>query len=441
MKIFFTTISKLLRNPGKSILTIATVGLGIAVLILALSMSGFFNRAVDNVLRRNGMIVAVSNGTVNSDGEYEQARPSEFDENIEISLMHDVPDVEAAAPLSDIMWQNVQVDDKIYAVRRMAASNDMYLDVFNLELVAGTDFTENDIEEGNSYILLTKSLSELWFGSAEDAIGKTITPSMGNIFGGRGQGREGRSSDQRFTIPEFKVIGVYQDPPETTRQAYRIVDLLIPYTSFMPDNEARNFMSAFVYSSLYVRMDTDSIDKAESLIRTAAVNLYGDDVQVTVWEGAPGNPSEVIKDVRESISMFSVLTNILGFILLFSGSIGILSIMLVDVLGRSREIALERALGASKAIILREYMVRSLVISGFSFVFGLILSLVLGSPILKIILPVFSVFPVDLAGSGLVSIEAVGIALAAALLTGAILGMLPVRSALKTEIVEGIRDV
>ena len=67
--------------------------------------------------------------------------------------------------------------------------------------------------------------------------------------------------------------------------------------------------------------------------------------------------------MRQTVTTFSLVVNLLGFILLAAASIGILSIMLVDVLGRSREIAIERALGASKMAIFKQFFTRSTIVS------------------------------------------------------------------------------
>jgi ABC-type antimicrobial peptide transport system permease subunit len=89
---------------------------------------------------------------------------------------------------------------------------------------------------------------------------------------------------------------------------------------------------------------------------------YGGDYLVETWEGGPNGDSWFIEEMRTTASTFSIVINLLGFILLAVASIGILSIMLLEVLGRSREIAVERALGASKFGIVKEFATRSLIV-------------------------------------------------------------------------------
>jgi ABC-type antimicrobial peptide transport system permease subunit len=440
METIITSLRRLAGDPGKSLITIGTISLGIAVLILALSLSGFFSGAVDSLLREEGIIVAVGNGQFGPDGEYEQARPGVFDEKLIPALLSDVPGLESAAPIMNINWQYVAVEGNTYTPRSMVGSNEGYLGTFNLGLVAGANFAAKDVEEGKPLVLISEALAELWFGGAEAAIGKKVKPSMGNVVVARGG--QGSQRAERFTLPDFTVVGVFETPTEILRKAYGIADMVIPTASFLPSGMGgRQFMGRMANSLIYARVRAPSIESAESLIRTSVQGLYGDDVTMTVWEGTPSARTSAVDDVRASINSFTVVTNILGFVLLFSGSIGILSIMLVDVLSRGREIALERAIGASKASILREYAARSLVISGLSLIIGIAVSLALGGPILALIVPVFSIFPESIISGSLISIQAIAIAGAAALATGAVLGMVPVSSAIKAPIIEGLREV
>ena len=133
------------------------------------------------------------------------------------------------------------------------------------------------------------------------------------------------------------------------------------------------------------------------------------------------------------------MVNLLGFILLAAASIGILSIMLVEALGRSREIALERALGASRSTIIREFFARSAVVSLMSVAIGIGLAFALSGPLTDLILPIFS--GVDASDiSGIISIESVLIGGLSAILIGGVFGVFPVFSVLNVGIAEAIRE-
>ena len=63
--------------------------------------------------------------------------------------------------------------------------------------------------------------------------------------------------------------------------------------------------------------------------------------------------------------------------------------MVVEVLSRSRQIALSRAFGAAKAAIVREFLARSLIMMGASSALGVALSLFLSAPLTDLVVPIF----------------------------------------------------
>ena len=61
-----SAFSGMARSPLKSILTLATVGIGVGVLIFALGMSSTFNKLMDEQLAREGVVVNYANAEFNS---------------------------------------------------------------------------------------------------------------------------------------------------------------------------------------------------------------------------------------------------------------------------------------------------------------------------------------------------------------------------------------
>ena len=115
--------------------------------------------------------------------------------------------------------------------------------------------------------------------------------------------------------------------------------------------------------------------------------------------------------------------------------------MIVEVAGRSREIAMKQALGANKIILLKEFWVRGVILSFLSSALGFILSLVLFNPLKNIVNPIFAdIRMAELSGSFFQPLSVI-IGVGAALLFGGVFGILPVFSALKIPITQGIREV
>ena len=100
---------------------------------------------------------------------------------------------------------------------------------------------------------------------------------------------------------------------------------------------------------------------------------------------------------------------------------------------------MERALGASKAAIIREFFARSTVVSLISVAIGVGLAFILSGPLTNLILPIFSGVEASEVG-GVITLQSVAIGAASAVVIGGIFGVFPVFSVLSIGIADAIRE-
>ena len=428
------------RSPLKSLLTLLTVGIGVGVLIFALSISSSITKMIDRQLEGEGIVLMVANAEFNDEGGIEPVRPPQFDENLLDILTLEVSGVAAASPVTNPFWNEFVVEGISYRVRSAVAVNESYADVMGLSFVMGTFFSADDVAAGEKKVVISNALAELMYGSAESAIGKSFQPPSQGGTGGAGGGAGGGQLRRFFTAPTFTVIGVFEDLSELQRKSYGVGDMIIPFTSILPAGININQIMRFMQSTVVVKINGVTAGTAESQIRDVLYRAYGDDISVQVWEGTPQGQTDFLAEIRQTVNTFSLVVNLLGFILLAAASIGILSIMLVEALGRTREIALERALGASKGMIIREFFTRSAVVSLASAIIGVGLSFILSGPLTSLILPIFEgISAADLAG-GIINIQSLLIGVVSALVIGGIFGVFPVFTVLQAGIADSIRE-
>ena len=426
------------RSPLKSILTLATVGIGVGILIFALGMSSTFQRLMDEQLAKEGVIVNYANAKLNANGELESARPPQGDEFLLDIIASEVSGVVAVTPVAGLGFNEFVVDGTTYRIRSVFGANEKYGEVMSLVMIAGSFYQQADVETGNRKAVITEGLAGILFGSPEDAIGQLLRPPAielpenlrGNQMAVRGL--------RAYSDP-FEVVGVYRDPTELQRKSYGVGDMIVPYTSsfggMMNAAQARSFSSG----RGVLLLKGVSFETAESQLREVLTRNYGEEFALEVWEGSPSGSSEYLAQMRSTVNTFSLVVNLLGFILLAAASIGILSIMLVEALGRTREIALERALGASRSVIIREFFARSTVVSLISVVIGIALAFVLSGPLTSLIGPIFAGIEVAEVGS-VISLQSILIGSASAIVIGGIFGVFPVFSVLNTGIADAIRE-
>ena len=437
MRTIRSVLTSMTRSPVKSAVTLSTVGLGVGVLIFALSISGSFSRLVSEQLEKEGLVVMVANVEVDEEGDQQQVRPPQFDGNVIQALRTGVSGAVAASPVAFTPWTEYVVGGTNYRFRSVVGVNEDYLDVMGLEMVAGSAFTAEDVAQGIREALISATMAEVLFGTPVEALGQVIQPPAPTQ--GQGQGGGGR----RFTPPTYTVRGVFDDPSEIQRRAYGVGDMIVPATSAFPSNldaRVQAFMQGFLNARIALRVQGSGLATVESQARGALAQQYGDDVLVEVWEGRPDGETAALDEARATVATFSLVVNLLGFVLLVTGCIGILSIMLVEVLGRTREIAVERAVGASRGVIAREFFARSLIMVSAAALIGVALSLLLSGPLTELVVPIFRGTTQAELGGSVISLAAIAIGVGSAIGVGGLFGVLPVFSALRVPIAEGMRE-
>jgi putative ABC transport system permease protein len=435
VKPLHTIFSQTFKLSAKTIMTFLAVGLGTGILILAISISDSFQSAVNESLSGDGLIINIANAELSADGTLAPVRPAQFNQDIITVLSNSISGIQAAAPITVATWRTASVGNTQYQLRRVTGTSPGYLEVMGLELIAGSAFTVGDVTSGETKALVSRSTAEALYGSVDLAIGQRLQPPVRAVGRGGGANAERANAAQIFTVE-----GVFEDVDEVRRRSYGIADVLIPYTSNIQGgmNVATQLQSPF--STITVRVLGQSFSLTASQIRDVLTQQYGMDTVIHIWEGQPNGASSMLEETRDAISTFSLVINLLGFVLLLTGSIGILSIMIVEVLGKNRDIAMERALGASKGSIVIEFFIRSLLMSLFSAAGGVAIAYLFAQPISRILWPIISTMGTQFSASSVITVRSLIIGLAATLGIGGVFGSIPVFSAFKAPIAESIRE-
>ena len=441
MKIIRSVLRGIAASPGKNLLTVFTVGAGVGVLILALSLSSFFSSLVEKQLSSNGTIITFANGTLDANGQVSRARPAQFDENVMDIVQSEVAGVSAISPIDTPPWQTMRIDNRNYQIRSAIGVSGDYFDVMGLTMAIGQPFSDEDIRLANKKAIVTRNLAEQLFGSADAALGKTVQPPS---FGPPPD--QNQANAPVPSIQTFVIQGVMENPDEVQRRAYGVADIMVPYTAALPEamRNSSFFSMGFLLATQVIRVEGASLSTVSAQLNEVLTRAYGEDLELLVWEGTPDGESAWLEEARQTIATFNLVINLLGFVLLVTGAIGILSIMLVETLGRSRQIALERSFGASKGRIVGEFFARSAALSLISAFVGLILSLIFASPLKLVLEPVLTGAGLGGAvtnGDLLITLPSILIAFAASVVIGGVFGIFPVMSNLKVPISDGIRDL
>ena len=420
----------------KMFLTVFSVALGTGILVISFSASSIIKDKVSAGMAKNGSVLYVSNATWNSDGSLEQVRPGEWDSEAPATLVSDSGVVTAAALVANVPFDEFAANGVSYRLRSAVGTEPAYFDIFGLQLAAGAPMSQTDVDSGSKHVWITEELATILFGSAEDAVGKQLQ-TKGMLF------RRGPDSDaSRNLMTYYTVSGVFSNPTEVARRSYGLGDLLFPYTAMIESSgSSASFQKKMMAGTFVVKTSGISNKRAEASIRQTLAATYGDEISVAVWEGSARGASTYLEQLRQAINIFTVSINILGLVLLVISSLGIFSVMVVELLGRKREIALERAIGASQSAVIREFWAYSVALSFLGAVVGIGLAIPLSGPVLKTLAPLLGEVSAQFSASSGISLPAILGGLGLALGCGGVLGALPAFSAVKGNISETLREV
>ena len=229
------------------------------------------------------------------------------------------------------------------AERKGAPSNDIspgWLRTLGIPLLAGRDFTEQDVADHPNVILISASGAKTVFGN-ENPIGKTLLITSGSI--------------------PVEIVGVVGDVRSVRLDQHNDMEFYRPYAQ-----ENFPFLSITVRSFL----PTDTVTKTvQAALRTIDPNL------------ALILPQPVKEIMRQALGQAKLMMALLGIfagVALLLATIGIYGAVAYTVEQRTGEIGVRMALGAQTADVLRLVVRQGMAPVVLGLVIGIVAALALG---------------------------------------------------------------
>lgn len=376
------------ENRGRSFLTCLGIAIGVASIILILSLMGSITNLVHNEISEIGsdLIVVRPSSTkdeltsiveeLTSANSFQKSSLSIKD----IETISGVENVSAVAPIA-ISTNTIGSDNNTLNAVPVLGTNLDFNKIESLPMRYGAFLNENN--EENS-IVLGHTLSLSLFNTINSTVGKTVS-----IMG-----------------EKFMVVGVLDE-----------VDKSINFDNIDFDNSAIvniNTLDKITGSTQIQQINvkatnTDSLATTSENIRNELFNQKLGDENFTVAYG------EAI--THPASNLFTIISGMLATVAAISlivGGIGVMNIMLVSVAERTHEIGIRKAVGASGRNILMQFLFESLILSILGGIFGLVLGYVLA-----FLLSVITPFP------PYISWEIIAITFLTTIVIGVIFGIYP----------------
>jgi putative ABC transport system permease protein len=332
------------RNVLRSFLTILGVVIGVAAVIVMVTLGGGATRAVATQIESMGTnLLMIRKGQHMGPGQTSSAPAFSLDDAA--TLSREVPAIRALAPSA--AESLIAIAGNNSWATSVTGTDDRYLDVRNWTIERGRAFNTAEIQAGKSVCIIGATVSRELFGS-QDPVGqalrlKTFACDVIGLLGAKGQSGMGQDQDDLILMP----LRTFQ------RRIAGNQDVTLIQVSIR---------------------DGASIDRA----RTDIERLLRE--RRRIGPGEQDNFS--VRDMRELTNMLTGTTEILTTLLsavaavsLLVGGIGIMNIMLVSVTERTREIGIRLAIGALEREVLMQFLVEAVVLSSLGGLLGILLAL------------------------------------------------------------------
>ncbi len=406
--VFGQAMEAMRHNLRRTAITVLGMAWGIATVVLLLAYGAGFGRAFETIFAQFGTNeIGVFPGTTS-----EQAGGSKAGVKVRLQ-MDDVERIQETVPgvihVAPVVWKNVPVQNDLHTYTwEVDGIAPELMAIQNMTVNEGRALTAADMQQ-RAHVAVIGSEAKTKLFSGGFPLGQTI----------------------RVNGISFEVVGVLKAKmQEGDDNLNRIVDIPLTTASDLKDIK---YLDGIWFS---YNGDHAAVQQAVRKTLGAAHGFRPSDKNAIY-----------VADIMQQLSQFRIISLGLQVLLLFIGAltlgiagIGLMNIMLVSVQQRTREIGVEKALGARKRHILLQFLAEAMVITGVGGAAGIALAYAVSKGIGSITFYSALASNADAADIHLlISPTSVIVATAILVIVGTISGMIPAIQASNLDPIEALR--
>lgn len=340
---FINSLQNFRRNKTRTILSLLGIIIGVASVIVIMSMGQSSTRQIQDAIGSTGLdMVSVCSGFFR---RRRAAVAIPFNESFRQELFDAVQDIRKVWYKNSV-GATLSVGETSMSSSCVAVETD-YMAAYGLELEAGDYFAVTDSVMGTQKIILGSTVASTLFPGG-DAVGKHVLAVMDK------------------TSFSFEVCGVLKEQN----------------AGMEPASSSCYIPRGFYAKKIKPSPDADTI--MVQAVSVAKASSVASDIESYCQQrsGTEGSVSvmsmqTMIEQMDSAMQTMSIMLSAIAAISLLVGGIGIMNIMIVTVTERRQEIGIRKALGATPGAIRQQFLIESASITLLGGGIGILLGIAL----------------------------------------------------------------
>lgn len=334
-------MKNLYRRRLRTFLTICSIAVGLTAVVIIFTISGYGKSFVSQELESMGLGGIMVSKTSSQQG-------FSLDKEEEIAAIRAMEGVEEVIPVvaeySQLSLRNMLAETIVWGID----CGDQQL--LTLQTLYGRMLQKGDIQQQSRVCVIDQALAEKIY-KRSNIVGKTIKLSLGNQY------------------ETFEIVGVVASGGsllQNVLSGYIPYFVYVPYTTLQAATGKQDFNQLAVTFQDHSDIEQQGEKLVEVLNRLAQDQSYRFD-----------NISAQTDKLIRLMDVISLILAVIASISLLVAGIGIMTVMLVSVSERTKEIGIKKAIGASRNMILKEFLAESFAISSAGGCIGLMAGILL----------------------------------------------------------------
>lgn len=386
---FNMSISAIKAHKLRSFLTMLGIIIGISSVICVVALArGSQENILEGINKMGVSTITIFPGR--GFGDRGSAKRKNF--SIEdINILESLEFVDNAMPRTSSSGTLIYTNTSSGASVR--AGTETILKISSVELKSGRNFTKDDIQNSASVIIIDENTQKTFFKDS-DPLGKIM------IFNKR----------------PFMVIGVGKRDEGAFSDGS--LSIYMPYTTLANKVTGSHKIRSIVVG---IAPGVNSQLAEHAISEILKIRRGGTDFHMI-------NSDTILKTIKATTDTMSLLISGIALISLVVGGIGVMNIMLVSVIERTKEIGVRMAIGAKGADIMLQFLIEAILLCALGGIIGVLLAFGIGG--------LFNLISNDIKMS--FSLVSIIIAFGISSLVGIVFGYMPAKRAAKLNPIDAL---